>query len=185
MINFLLVILVVVNQKRAPSVTQGSTLKTISVTKNSAGHWCLSGVMDDQDAYEEICADGENKITIDLRDIKSITSHGIRVWTQYLEKMKFYNIELMACSAIFLDSVDMVVKMAPKSDLTTIKSCSFDYYCKHCDKSVSREFPRQDLMPIKLDLLTSGIACPRCHLPMEPEDQIESYIELFLAALGA
>jgi hypothetical protein len=29
MINFLLVILVVVNQKRAPSVTQGSTLKTL------------------------------------------------------------------------------------------------------------------------------------------------------------
>lgn len=154
---------------------------SLTLKKNSAGTWVLTGVMNELVDYAALVND-PGHLVIDLRGIKSITSHGLRTWIDALRQIEGSSgrkVEFAGCPAIFLDAVDLVAGVMPSAGIKAIRSCCFEYFCDHCEKPSAKEFDRQKLGPAHREGLMNGVPCERCRLPMRAEDDLEVYCELF------
>jgi len=87
---------------------------TVDVKKNGAHALIqLGGIIDEDMNFSMIQLDGVTSIEIDLENIKSINSCGIREWIKWISELKNAQIHLKNCPKIIIDQVNMVQGFLP------------------------------------------------------------------------
>lgn len=103
----------------------------------------------------------EESIAINMRDLISINSGGIREWVMLMLKMKNSEIELYECPKVFIDQVNTVKDFVPNN--VKIMSFYVPYYNEKTgsEKNVlfrlNHEFTGTKVMPLKKVIDEKGI----------------------------
>lgn len=147
----------------------------VTLTQREPGSWSLAGSFDELSDYAPIVRDGSKRLRLDMRGIKSITSHGIRFWIDFLDSITDRSVELYGCPSVFLDAADLLIRTLPsKEGISSIKTCWLLYSCEACQKQFGHEFRREQM---SMDLITA-VHCPRCRQKLESDENLEVYCEM-------
>ena len=94
--------------------------------KQIDGIYFISGQLDKTFRVTVDAMAAEPFISINLKDLISINSGGIREWVMLMLKMKNSSIELFECPKVFIDQVNMVKDFVPSN--VKIMSFYVPYY---------------------------------------------------------
>ena len=81
----------------------------------------ISGMINEDFCFEGMDWSTVKTLKVDLEQVKSINSCGIREWIKWLKQLESAQIELYHCPKIIIDQVNMVQGFLPKN----ARVCSF------------------------------------------------------------
>lgn len=136
----------------------------------------LSGAIDewaDLDALFEEVPPGA-KVSIDLSQVKRISSVGVRVWICFMEKLKQHDMaaELEGCSVVIVRQMNMISQFRGHG---IVRSAYAPYYCATCNKEQLRLI---DLGSDVTAQLRKPMQCPTCDSLIELDEEEALYVEL-------
>lgn len=104
------------------SALEGDTLKLT-----------LSGVIDEDVTFPKVDDGPQKKIVLDLKDIKTINSVGIREWLNWIKPLsEKYEMVLENCPKAMVFQFNMVEGFLPAKSKVT--SFFVPFYCESCDR---------------------------------------------------
>lgn len=121
--------------------------------KKIDGVYYVSGQIDKTFRENVESMPNEAEISINLRDLISINSGGIREWVMLMLKMKNSQIELFECPKVFIDQVNTVKHFVPVN--VRIMSFYVPYYNEKngIERNVlfklNEEYTDQGMLPLK------------------------------------
>lgn len=86
----------------------------------------LGGILDEDADFKDIGVAGFDVIDIDLNDLKSINSCGIREWIKWLSTNSTAQIHFANCPKVIVDQINMVDGFLPKN--ASVKSFFVPYF---------------------------------------------------------
>jgi DNA-directed RNA polymerase subunit RPC12/RpoP/anti-anti-sigma regulatory factor len=136
----------------------------------------LAGAIDefgDLDAlFDEIPP--RSKVSIDLSQIKRISSVGVRIWICFMEKLQQHEMEaeIEGCSVVIVRQLNMISQFRGHG---VLRSAYAPYYCARCNKEQLR------LIDLSADVaaqLHKQMICPTCSSEIELDEEEALYTEL-------
>jgi hypothetical protein len=86
----------------------------------------LGGIIDEDADFKDLSVAGFDAIDIDLNDLKSINSCGIREWIKWLSGNSSAEIKFNNCPKVIVDQINMVDGFLPKN--ASVKSFFVPYF---------------------------------------------------------
>ncbi len=83
--------------------------------KKNGNCFMVSGSIDETFGQSTTLLPLAGEVVLNLKDLKSINSTGIREWIKQMQKMKSVKIIFMECPKVFIDQVNMVQGFAPEN----------------------------------------------------------------------
>ncbi len=111
-------------------------------------HFEFSGSLD-EDAKLPVITEKIREVHIDLRQLKTINSCGIREWVKWIQPLsQTYEVHFHCCPKIVIDQVNMVSGFLPKN--VYVESFYVPYYCEEndADRSILLERERDFRQPM-------------------------------------
>jgi anti-anti-sigma regulatory factor/DNA-directed RNA polymerase subunit RPC12/RpoP len=113
-------------------------------------------------------------VSIDLSQVKRISSVGVRVWICFMEKLKQHEMpaELEGCSVVIVRQLNMISQFRGHG---VLRSAYAPYYCARCNKEQLR------LIDLHADVaaqLHKPMLCPTCGSEIELDEEEALYSEL-------
>ena len=103
------------------------------IKKEGVVHLHFSGHIDENSTFP-IFNSLKGKVEIDLKDIKSINSVGIRAWIKWFSSFQGVNFVFLNCPKSIVMQMNMVEGFLP--DHSSIESINVPFYCEDCDKEI-------------------------------------------------
>lgn len=104
-------------------------MSKFAVKKDIAGKnlkLALGGIIDEDADFKDIAVTGFDMIDIDLNELKSINSCGIREWIKWLSANSTAQIQFNNCPKVIVDQINMVEGFLPKNG--SVKSFFVPYF---------------------------------------------------------
>lgn len=125
----------------------------------------ISGPIDEDAALAKIQVDKSAPLTIDLSDIISINSCGIREWVKWMKSMtEIKGIRLVRCPSVVVEQASQIHKFLPTGG--SIESFYVPYFCEHCEHVFSVLCETQKVLSVK-NYIAEEHACEKCFKPAE------------------
>ena len=94
--------------------------------------WTMVGAISETISFPEV--DTKKKLIIDLKNVTSINSYGVKIWCQWMNKNKgISNIELVNCPYTIVYNLSLVSSFT--NDITTITSFYVPFINEETDES--------------------------------------------------
>jgi anti-anti-sigma regulatory factor/DNA-directed RNA polymerase subunit RPC12/RpoP len=136
----------------------------------------LSGPIDEWADFDALLADvpAGPLLIVNLAGVDRISSVGVRVWIQFLDKLKLQDMQVMldGCSVVIVRQLSMISRFRGHG---TVRSVYAPYYCSLCKTEQLR------LVNLGLEVapqLQMPVTCPTCGSSLELDEDEALYTEL-------
>jgi hypothetical protein len=116
-----------------------------------------------------------NTLTIDLDEVTSINSIGIRIWSNFIRTISNgREVSLAKCSMDFAQQFCLLPNLRQG---IKIDSFYISFYCEQCSEEHLHLFSGR-MSRDEFHTASSNQVCPRCQSVSEPDDYVEMLIDL-------
>jgi hypothetical protein len=99
-------------------------------------------------------------ISIDLIEVKTISSIALRTFVRFFERNKDKRIELRGCPEVLVRTSELVPEFKEVMRTVLVTSLALRFDCSECAKEIMFELP-----PVESSLVTNAL-CDRCEGPL-------------------
>ena len=112
----------------------------------------MSGFIDETFSTEDVFINTSKPIEINLKDIRLISSNGIREWIKFINKYKAAKFSFVECSKVFIDQVNATNGFCPPNAVVN------SFYTPYFNKKTNTE--KSVLFQYGKDYTENGIKAP-------------------------
>lgn len=143
------------------------------VEKNGKVYFRLVGHID-EDASFPVFNSLSGNVYIDLKDVKSINSVGIRSWIKWFSSFQGVHFIFQSCPKAIVMQMNMVDGFLPQN--SQIESIDVPFYCEKCDKELDVHFYvgteiKIENGQVKLDYDKKSICSESCHPELDVNEK--------------
>jgi ABC-type transporter Mla MlaB component/DNA-directed RNA polymerase subunit RPC12/RpoP len=153
-----------------------NSLRWTIVPRPERNEIALSGSLDEWSDLDALFDELPSRVTaaLDLSQVKRISSVGVRVWVNFVEKLKQHDIplEMHGCSVVIVRQLNMISQFRGHG---RVCSAYAPYYCAKCVKEQLRLI---DLSANVAEQLRQSMPCPTCGTMIDLDEEEELYTEL-------
>lgn len=117
-------------------------------------------------------------LRLNLREIKTLNSIGIRKWIAYIKNLGTNLVEFHECPPIFIDAVNMIPDIvSPKGIKNRVKSVLIPYQCPNCSIIFTTLLLTEKISQNPESVRFDTVLCPKCSTLSE--HQIDEHEHFF------
>ncbi len=140
----------------------------------------MYGSMTEQVVFTEILERPEERVSLDLSEVRRFTSAGIREWVNFIIPLSAKReVLLECCSTAMVHQLSMIANMAGHA---RIKSIMLPYQCPDCDSDQEEVLEIDPEVPPEI---VEEVTCSECGEMSEFDDLPESYLAFVLHPVEA
>jgi ABC-type transporter Mla MlaB component len=130
----------------------------------------MSGSLDEKALLDELVQEIDQPVCLDLADLRRINSHGVLLWSQFLQRIAATGaIELRRCSPAFVSRLNVIAGFQGPAKVVSV---NMPFICVTCEAERTVEMSIEDAA---LDAELPQMTCERCAARMTFDELKEHY----------